>query len=216
MGRIAAITVACALLAAASGAAAQPCDRTAAARERDQIAARLDADARNSRIWNLGWGIGLGAVAAGTAVFALEPQWLPVIDVDRPLRAALVVTSVKAALGAGSRLVLPLRARRAPPATGDACADLAAARAALAWTARRQRGSFWMGILGGVATHIAGGTVLIVGFDAWTLAGIGLVVGTAATAAMAWSQPQGSWHLQVSGSAGAARSAWVLSARTDW
>jgi hypothetical protein len=172
------------------------------------IDAQLAADARPSFLWNTGWGIGLGVSAVGSGVFALKPEWSP-IEIDRGLRAGLATTAIKSTIGAAGRLVLPLKVRRAPPTTGDACADLAAAEAALAWTAGKQKRTFWLNLLGATALHIGSAVVVGVGYDDWGAAATGFILGGLVTVAIAWTQPRGSWKLHKRGIPREA-SSWLL------
>jgi hypothetical protein len=203
-----ALLAALGVLAAAGPAHAQPCDPAEATRRRAVIDAQLAADARPSFLWNTGWGIGLGVAAVGSGVFALKPEWAP-IDVDRGLRAGLTVTAIKSVIGSAGRFVLPLKIRPIPPPTGDACADLAAAEAALAWTAGKQKRTFWLNLIGATALHIGGGLVVGIGYDDWTTALIGLGTGLLVSGAIAITQPTGSWKLHKRGIPREA-SSWLL------
>lgn len=189
--------LAIAVLLAAGQARAEPCAvaPAEAARRRALIERQLEADAGPSRTWNLAWGIGLAASAAGNTVMAFHPEWTPLIESDDALRAAYAITAVKSTLGASSRLVMPLRVRRPPPPTGDPCADLAAAEAALMWTARKQRQTYLLGYLGGGALHVAGGLVLGLRYGAWEEAAFAVATGSLITGIMGLTQPRWSWYL---------------------
>jgi hypothetical protein len=203
-----ALLAALGVLAAAGRAGAQPCDPAAATRRRAVIEAQLAADARPSRIWNTGWAIGLGVSAAGNGILAIEPDWAP-IDVDRGLRAGLATTAIKSTIGAAGRVVLPLNVGRVAPPTGDACADVAAAEAALAWTAGKQKRTFWLNLVGATALHIGSTLVVGIGYDDWTTAVIGLGTSMIVTAAIAWTQPRGAWKLHKLGTPRES-SSWLL------
>ena len=112
---------------------------------------------------------------------------------DEDDREILYVGAIKATLGLGSRVVRPLRAR-VPVASGDACADVAALRAAVAEAGRHERQAFFLTHLGGIAVNLAGASVL------WYRRGFGVAALSFALSfpvapISAYTQPRGSWHL---------------------
>lgn len=127
------------------------------------IRARIDAAAKPSRQWALGWGIGLGLLTIGQlAVSAIVP---------REEAPDFWMGALQSGIGAGSRvLFIPhvllerRRMRRRPP-TGDTCAQLAAAERALVRSAKwEQRGrALWQHALS-IAVNAGVGVALGVGF----------------------------------------------------
>jgi hypothetical protein len=104
------------------------------------------------------------------------------------------VGAVKSFVGLAARVVTPVKVPR-PAVTGDACADLAAAQAALAKAARSERRSFWLNHVGGLALQVAG--TLYIGMsadDAWVDAAISFGIGYTVGLASTYTQPRGAWR----------------------
>jgi hypothetical protein len=128
------------------------------------VRARIDAAAKPSRQWALGWGIGLGLLTiAQLGASAIVPRE------DAP---DFWLGAVQSGIGAGSRavfipqvLIERRRMRRRAP-TGDTCADLAAVERILVRSAKwEQRGrALWQHALS-IAVNAAVGVALGVGFD---------------------------------------------------
>jgi hypothetical protein len=139
-----------ALLALALAVAPRPAP--ACEGDAEALRARLDRAARRASRWNLTWRLAFTATAAGSLALA-------VADPFPELRDGLAVSAGKAAVGALARWILPLRID-VPAPRADACADVAALRAALADAARRQRRLFIVGHAGALAVNLAGAGIL--------------------------------------------------------
>jgi hypothetical protein len=173
-------TVAGVLAAAPAVAQPAPCDPI--------IERTLAADARRARTWNIAWGVTFAAAAAGSAGFAaLAPDdWDWVSD---DFRAGLYVTSIKASLGALSRLVLPLRI----PADASCGTP---SRVRLAKAARRERRNIILNTVGGFAVNTAGLLYLGLERDAWSTGWIGFGIGSAVGVASTLTAPRRAWGLE--------------------
>lgn len=155
------------------------------ARDAGVLRATLEHDAHRAAIWRYGWAIGFGAGAIAQA--ALVPAFS-----DRRERGTLWVGAAKSAIGAVSRLAIPLRVP-VPPATADACADVAALHAAIATAGQNERVAFWLNHVGGLLVNLAGVVVLARYTDRETALlsfAIGYPVGLAGT----YTVPRDAWH----------------------
>src|SRR3954447_9226771 len=134
------------LLMLARSAQAGDCATDAAS-----IRAHLVDEAQRAHRWNLGWGLGLGAIAAGELVLGLDPTG----SFDRDFKQSAYVGAAEATIGVLGFAILPLKIN-VPAASSDACADLSALRAAAARTAKLEREQFWMQHVGGLIVNTAG------------------------------------------------------------
>jgi hypothetical protein len=166
---------------AARVASAAPCEVDAAA-----IRAHLVDEAARERRWDLGWGIGLGGAAVGQLALGLSGAF------DRDLEQAMYVGAGKSAIGSLGHFILPLKIEVPPPAA-DACADLAALRAAMATTAHHERQTFWINHVGALVLNGAGAIVLGERTN-WTNAAVSFVTGYAVGVTIIYTQPRGTWH----------------------
>jgi hypothetical protein len=171
---------------------AAPCDPASAAEEAASIRAGLDRDKRNARWWDTGWAIGFG-VATAAAVTLAATETAPLGEFDEHVEAGLYVGAVNSAIGMLGHLVLPMKIVRPGPPTGDGCADLAAAEAALRETGKHQKHAFYLNHLGGFITNAGALLVLGLAFDTWEegakAAGIGYPVSLLNT----YTGPRASW-----------------------
>ena len=177
----------CVLLATATYADAATCEQDAVA-----LRAHLEREAHRARVWNTTWAVAFGAAVVGQLALAVT-ETDPFGTFDDDDREILYVGSIKATLGVGSRVVRPLRAR-VPAASGDACADVVALRAAVADAGRREQQSFFLTHLGGIAVNLAGAGVL------WYRRGFGVgalsfALSLPIAPIAAYTQPRDSWHL---------------------
>lgn len=170
-----------------------PCDPVAAARTMAEHRGLLEDQARRSRSWNAVWGIGYFVAAAGQFAFAAKPEWAP-IDVDDDMQKGLYVGAVKSAIGSAARIVVPLRAIQPDFDVNDPCGGAAAAEAALRITARKQKTSFWLNHLGGLAVNLGGSLVLGLGYDAWGAAATSFAVGYPVGLLSTYTMPRGAWQ----------------------
>jgi hypothetical protein len=172
-----------AVVLAASSARAEPCDGGEAAR----IDRLLRADRDDAVVWREAWGAGFFVAAAGQLGASA------LVD-GQAQQDGLEVGAAKASLGALSRLVLPLRVTVPPPATGDACRDLDAARGALRATKKAERRTFWLNLVGGVAVNVAGLLYMGLERDAWREGLIGFGISLPIGAASAFTMPRRAWR----------------------
>ncbi|MBX7081393.1 MAG: hypothetical protein K1X88_19485 [Nannocystaceae bacterium] len=163
-------------VAPASAAAAAPCPidpeiaphAPALAQQRAEarlafIRGRMDAAAKPSRQWALGWGVGLGLIAVAQAAAApfVHPEEAP----------DFWMGALQAAIGAGERAIfiphvlIERRRQRKRGAKGDLCAQLAAAEHAFVHSAKWERRgkALWQHALS-IAVNAAVGVALGVGF----------------------------------------------------
>lgn len=175
--------------AAVSDALADACPPDAADRAA-KLRARLDRERAKATRWRIGWAAGFTVLAGGQLALLLT-ETAPFGDFDDPARASLRAGTAKAVVGAASRALPGIKIPRLA-VTGDACADLAAAEAALAMAAKTERKTFWLGHVGNLLVHGAGAVYVgLAADDAWDEAalsfGIGYAIGIAAT----YTQPRG-------------------------
>jgi len=169
-------------------AAAATCDPARAAR----LARVLHAEARAAARWRWSWAAVFGAAAVGQLAVAAA-DLVPDDDRHHARLTSLYLGAGKATIGLGARLIIPPRVARPRP-TGDACADDRAARAAIAWTAVRERRSMALNVFGGLSLNV--GTSLYLGLheDSWTDAGISFAMGTVVSVISALTQPRRVWR----------------------
>jgi hypothetical protein len=170
-----------AFLLAARSASAAPCEADATA-----IRTHLADEHARAHRWDLGWGIGLGTVAAGELALGLSGKF------DRDQHESFYVGAAISAVGAAGHFVLPLEVE-VPAPVADACTDLAALRAAMKTTAHHERQAFWINHLGTLALNGAGAIVLGER-TTWTNAAKSFVLGYAVGLVIVYTQPRGTWH----------------------
>jgi hypothetical protein len=181
------------LLFGAAAEARADCDPAAAAKETAEIRATLDREARHARIWDTGWAIGFGVVTAAQLTLALT-ETDPLGDFDDDIEAGLYVGAVNSGIGFLGHVVLPMKIVRPGAPTGDACADLDAARAALRETAHHQKNAFYLNHIGGFVTNAAALLVLGFGFDTWSQGAQAFALGYPVGLANTYTGPRGAWH----------------------
>ena len=160
------------------------------------LAARLDrvlhAEARTAARWRWSWAAIFGAAAVGQLALATADVF-PDDDRHDARQMSLYLGAAKATIGVGVRLFVPPRIAR-PTLTGDACADVRAARAAIAWTAVRERRSMALNVFGGLALNLGGSLYLGLVEDSWADAGISFGMGTVVSVISAVTQPRRVWR----------------------
>lgn len=163
----------------------------ACAAEATTLRAHLERERARASTWNTSWAIAYGSVVIGQLLL-VAAEYKPFGDFDPAYRDTLLVGATKATIGVGARVVLPLKLR-VPAPLPDACAEVAQLRAALADAGRRERRSFFLNHLGGLAVNLSGAAYLWHEHDLQTAAisvGTGVVAGILA----AYTQPRRSWH----------------------
>src|SRR5262245_46946019 len=134
----------CLVVAVGARAGAGTCDEEAVA-----LRTHLEREAHRATTWNTAWAIAFGAVAVAQVTLAVT-ETDPFGMFDRDDEEVLYLGAGKATLGLLSRVVRPLRVH-VPMASGDACADVAALRDAVADVGRQERQTFFVTHLGGLA-----------------------------------------------------------------
>lgn len=127
------------------------------------IRQRMDAAAKPSRQWALGWGIGLGILAVAQAALA------PIVHHEEA--PDFWMGALQAAIGAGERVIfiphvlIERRRMRRRPHTGDLCSRLAAAEHAFVHSSKWEvRGkALWQHLLS-ITINAGVGVALGVGF----------------------------------------------------
>lgn len=180
------------MLATRTAAAAPGCDARAAEAEAAGLRVHLLDEAARAHRWNVGWGLGFGAVSAVQLGLAVG-EWNPLGAFNRDDRDALYVGAGKAAIGALGRLVTPLRIR-VPAPTADPCADVSALRAVLARSGKLERTLFWTSHLGSLVVNLGGTVILGEQTGHWTLAALTFVYSYPVGLLAAYTMPRGSWH----------------------
>jgi hypothetical protein len=156
--------------------------------EATELRSHLDGQAGKANTWNWAWrGIFTGAAVASGVLGAIDP--IP----DWNLKYGLYGSAGKAAVGALARWVLPLRIH-VPEASGDACTDVAALRKEIKRVAKKQKGLFWMGHIGGILVNL-GGAAYIYYYDGLGKAGLSVAIGYPVGALSNYTMPRGSWKL---------------------
>jgi hypothetical protein len=181
------VIVICVFLALTSRAGAATCDEDAVA-----LRTHLEREAHRAKVWNTAWMIGFATAAATQAALALT-EYDPFGEFDEDDRDVLWLGTAKATLGVGVRVVRPLRAR-VPATSGDACADAAALRVAVADMGRRERQSFYLTHLGGLALNLTGAAILTVR-RGLAVGALSFAISFPVAPLSAYTQPRTSWHL---------------------
>lgn len=173
-------------------ARAQPCDGLSADEARaasEQIRLRLEDQRSKTRTWSLIWGLGYATAAVGFGVTGA------LID-DEDRQVDLLVGGGKSTIAALSVVVLPVRISVPPAPSGNPCADLLAARKALAASARSQaKGRGWIKHVGGLLLNGAGIIVAGSQHGNYLRATVLALGGMAFGQAQIWTQPVGARDL---------------------
>lgn len=181
------------IVGTAGVAAAQPCDPVEAEVRTAEIRAHLAHEGKRSRRWNIAWGVTFATLSVAQAGLVVA-EYNPTGDYDDKAQANYVVGASKSAIASLAHVVLPLKIVRAGAATGDACADLAAAERALRKSGENEKRSFWLNHLGAIALNGGGLLILGLGFDAWKEGAISAAMGYPIGLLHAYTQPRRSWH----------------------
>jgi uncharacterized membrane protein YfcA len=193
MRRLALVAPIVLLLALPAARARAACDPATAAAEAAGIRAHLEREHRRAWIWDLGWGLGLGAIA-GAQVGLIAAEVKPLATYDNVAEASLTIGAINASIGALGHVVTPLRITRPGPPTGDACADLAAAEAALAASARAEAKAFYVTHAGAFVLNASGALYLGLVEDDWAEGLTSFAVGYAFGLIPVYTLPRASWR----------------------
>jgi hypothetical protein len=167
------------VVAFARAAAAEPCGDASALR------AELEQESTRADHWVLAWRIVYTAAAAGQIAVAASGA------ADRDTTRALWVGGAKSSLAALGRWSSPLGIA-VPPATGDACADRTALRAAAERAARDERRTFWLSHIGGLAISLAGALV-VAELTSWKSGALSFATGYSVGLLDIYTMPRASW-----------------------
>jgi hypothetical protein len=118
----------------------------------------------------------------------------PLGEYDAAAEASLIAGTAKSIIGLGARVITPIDVPT-PKVTGEPCADLAAAEAALARAAKSEKQGFWLNHIGGLALQL--GATLYIGLsadDAWDEAAISFAIGYTVGVTSTYTQPRRAWH----------------------
>jgi hypothetical protein len=189
--------IVCALVGRAVTATADPCPPDAAARAA-AIRAHLDHQAERAHTWDLAWGLGYGAATVAQGAMGAT-RWEFGRTVTDDIQVGLYIGAGKAAISALSHVIQPLKIARVGLPSSDACADLAAASAALATTAREERKVFWLTAVGTVVLNGGGLLIAGYGYDAWKDGTVGALLGVPVGLATMLTVPRGSLRAWRSG-----------------
>jgi len=160
------------------------------------LRAHLTREASRADTWTSLWALGFAAAAVGQIVLA-DAEANPFGEFDAAYRGQLYVGAIKASLGLGSKLVVPLRIRvppRVPDPDLDQCEDARRLRKALATAADKERKSILLTIIGGTAVNLGGSIWLWIRHDFKTAA-TSFLVGAPVGPISALTQPRGSMRL---------------------
>ncbi|HEX3764217.1 MAG TPA: hypothetical protein VHW23_36235 [Kofleriaceae bacterium] len=172
------LVITCGILALGRSAAAQSCDAGALRAELEQEGVRVDH-------WNLAWRIVYTAAAAGQ--FGVAASGVADHDNTR----SLWVGGGEAAISALGFWLAPLRIE-VPVATGDACTDRAALRAAAERAAADERNAFWTNHIGGLLINLAGSAILVE-TASWKTAALSFATGYPVGLLTTYTMPRASW-----------------------
>lgn len=152
----------------------------------------LRDEARAASRWRWAWAGVYGVAAVGQVAFA-QADLVPEGDRHHAQLVSLYLGAGKATIGLAARLVIPPKIAR-PALTGDPCTDARAMRTAIARTARAERTSMALNVLGGLSLNV--GTSLWLGLreDSWADAGISFGMGTVVSLLSAFTQPRRVWR----------------------
>jgi hypothetical protein len=156
------------------------CDEQAA-----ELRDALTRESHRAEVWNSVWRWSFTGAAVATAAVG---YWDPVHE----WQAGLYVSAGKASIGALARWILPLHIH-VPPPTQDACADLAALHAEIKRIAKKEKGLFITGHIGGFLLNAVGGYIVYhysgLGQAALSV-GVGYPIGLLSN----YTMPRASWH----------------------
>ena len=149
------------------------------------LRAELERESRRVDRWVLAWRIVYTAAAAGELGIAASG----VASHDNTLSAW--VGGGKSTLAALGFWLTPLRIK-VPPATGDACFDRAALRAAAERAAADERDAFWTAHIGGLIVN-AGATLLLAETTSWKTGLLSFATGYPVGLLSTYTMPRASW-----------------------
>ncbi len=154
--------------------------------EAADLRSHLTRQSSNANTWNWTWRITFTSAAAGTLAVGL---WNPLPSVQRGLYAS----AGKASIGAFARIFLPLNID-VPAETADACADVAALRKQIRRVAKRERGLFWTGHIGGAIVNLSGAAYVYY-YDGAGKALLSIAIGYPVGLLSNYTMPRGTWKL---------------------
>jgi hypothetical protein len=182
------------LVAVLLGTTIAPRDARAAdcAADADRLRSHLEEARTNTSRWNLAWSVVFGVAAAGQFALAAT-DYNPLGDFDADYRDTLLVGGTKATIGLASRFVFPLRAY-VPAPNADRCVELAELRKAVTAIGKKERQSFWLTHLGGMAVNLAGVGILWYR-RSFGVGAVSFAISYPVGITSAYTLPRASWHL---------------------
>lgn len=180
-----AVVVVSLLLAARAAYASDPgvtCEDEAA-----ELRDALGRESHRAETWNTVWRWTFTGAAVASAGLAAAD-----LDLLADSQAGLWVSAGKASIGALARWILPLHIH-VPSPTSDACADVEAMHAEIKRVAKKEKGLFITGHIGGLILNGVGGYIVYhyAGLGQAALSvGVGYPVGLLSN----YTMPRRSWH----------------------
>jgi hypothetical protein len=157
------------------------CDPAEAA----ELRAHLERESHKAHVWNVSWAAIFGGAAIGSLAVGLANPF-------PKLQTGLYVSAGKAAIGAGGRLILPLRIP-IPPPNSDVCADIEALRTAVKVAAKREKGNFYLNHVAGILVN-GGGALIVWKYGTGGQALLSIAIGYPVGLLSNYLAPRNSWH----------------------
>jgi len=167
------------LLASAAPASADTCDPA-------PLRARLEKEQSRATIWRWGWAAGFGASAAGQLALSY------VVD-DPDQQLGLRASAAKATVGFLARVVIPLRVV-VPIKYNDPCEELKSLRLAIEKAGKKERNSFWLNHVGGLAVNGAAAVYLVYAASSSKTALLSMVIGSPVGWISTYTMPRWAWR----------------------
>ncbi|HUS32835.1 MAG TPA: hypothetical protein VMZ53_30245 [Kofleriaceae bacterium] len=155
--------------------------------EASELRQALTRESSRAETWNTVWRWTFTGAAVSSAAIAY-------VDFDflHDSQAGIYVSAGKASIGAIARWIMPLHIH-VPPPTADACADVEALHKEITRVAKKERGLFITGHIGGLLLNGVGGYVVYhysgLGQAALSV-GLGYPIGLLSN----YTMPRSSWH----------------------
>lgn len=158
------------------------CDEQAA-----ELRDALTREAHRADVWNTVWRWTFTGSAVASAALAYAD-----LDVLHDSQAGLYVSAGKAGIGALARWILPLHIH-VPPPSSDSCADVEAMHAEIKRVAKKEKGLFITGHIGGLLLNAVGGYI-VYEYSGWGQAALSVGVGYPVGLISNYTMPRRSWH----------------------
>jgi hypothetical protein len=180
-----AVVVVLLLLSVGSAHASDPdvgCDEQAA-----ELRDALTRESHRAEVWNTVWRWTFtGAAVANAGLAVWDPDFL------HDSQVGLYVSAGKASIGAIARWILPLHIH-VPPPSSDSCADVEAMHAEIKRVAKKEKGLFITGHIGGILLNGVGGYI-VYEYSGWGQAALNVGLGYPVGLLSNYTMPRRSWH----------------------